>query len=387
MNWLDPVLVVVAVAAVLGGFRLGFITRSVSWAGMALGLFAGLWIIPPVLRAIRAGSSQSQLFLAAVAMLVVSAGVGQAIGLVAGSRISHVIHSRVGRRVDQVCGAFAGLLGVTVMVWLLAPSMATVPGTAARGARGSAVIRAIDRTFPRAPDATRSLSRLIGSASPQVFQALRLTPQVGPVPAVSGLTQQQSQQVAASTVRVVGRACALIQEGSGVVLGTNTIVTNAHVVAGEQATTVQTRDGRTLTAQIMAFDPNRDVAVLHVPNLGLAALPMSGAAEGERGAVFGYPGGGDLKVSPYRVSELVTAVGTDIYDLGPTRRPILILASHLARGDSGGALINTEGQVAGLAFAISPDRPGVAYALQLEEVRAVLAQVTGSPVRTGRCIA
>ena len=146
-------------------------------------------------------------------------------------------------------------------------------------------------------------------------------------------------------------------------------------------------EGFRLLEQIMAFDPNRDVAVLHVPNLGLAGLPMSGAAEGGRGAVFGYPGGGDLKVSPYRISELVTAVGADIYDRRPTRRPILILASNLARGDSGGALINTESQVAGLAFAISPDRPGVAYALQIKEVRAVLAQVTGSPVGTGRCIA
>lgn len=387
MNWLDLVLGVVAVAAVLGGFRLGFITRSVSWAGMALGLFAGLWIIPPVLRAIRAGSTQGQLFLAAVAMLVVCAGLGQAIGLLAGSRISHVIHSSAGRRVDQVCGALAGLLGVAVMVWLLAPSMATVPGMTARAARGSAVIRTVDRTFPRAPDATRSVSRLVGSASPQVFQALRLTPQVGPVPAVSGLTRQQSQQVAASTVRVVGRACALIQEGSGVVLGTDTIVTNAHVVAGERSTSVQTRDGRTLTAEVLAFDPDRDVAVLHVPDLGLAALPMSGVAQGDPGAVFGYPGGGDLKVSPYRVSELITAVGTDIYDRRPTRRPILILASNLARGDSGGALVNTKSQVTGIAFAISPDRPGVAYALQLEEVRAVLAKVTGSPVGTGGCIA
>ena len=42
---------------------------------------------------------------------------------------------------------------------------------------------------------------------------------------------------------------------------------------------------------------------------------------------------------------------------------MLVLASDLAPGDSGSALVDPQGQVVGVAFAVAPDKPGVAYAL------------------------
>lgn len=387
MNAFDAVLVVVVLLAAIGGFRLGFVTRAISWGGLVVGVIAGLWLIPPVLTAIRAGSTQDQLFYAATAMLIVGAGLGQAIGLLAGSRLSTGIRSHVGRRIDQVGGALAGMMGVVLLVWLLAPAMATVPGTTARLARGSAVLGQLDHWLPPPPDATRRLRRLVGDRTPEVFDRLARTPDVGPVPLASGLTEARSRQVAQSTVRIVGRACALIQEGSGYVAAPDTIITNAHVVAGESTTDIETLDGRRLHGDVVAFDPNRDVAVIHVDDLGLPALPEAPALRGDIGAVFGYPGGGPLTISPARVHDAVTALGADIYDRRSTRRQVLILASQLAPGDSGAPLVNADGQVMGLAFAISPDRPGVAYALQLSEVQAVRATTAATPVGTGRCTA
>ena len=68
----------------------------------------------------------------------------------------------------------------------------------------------------------------------------------------------------------------------------------------------------------------------------------------------------------------MTATGTDIYDRNQTRREVLILSSDLHPGDSGAALIDPTGEVVGVAFAIAPDRAGVAYALAMEELEAVL---------------
>ena len=89
--------------------------------------------------------------------------------------------------------------------------------------------------------------------------------------------------------------------------------------------------------------------------------------------MFGHPGGGALEVSPFQVAEQITASGRDIYDRSGTEREVLVLAAALAPGDSGSALIDPAGSVVGVAFAVAPDEPGVAYALAVSELEAVLA--------------
>ncbi|MEQ1786475.1 MAG: trypsin-like peptidase domain-containing protein, partial [Acidimicrobiales bacterium] len=189
-----------------------------------------------------------------------------------------------------------------------------------------------------------------------------------------------------ATVKVQGVACRRIQEGSGFVVAPGLVVTNAHVVAGERETVVQRSDGSEVRAIVVAFDPNRDLAVLRADDLGRPALERSTIEEGGVGAVFGHPGGGDLRAAPFQVGQQVTATGTDIYDQRATEREVLILASALRPGDSGAALVDPSGRVVGVAFAIAPDRPGVAYALAMEELDAVLAGNLSGPVDTGPCL-
>ena len=99
--------------------------------------------------------------------------------------------------------------------------------------------------------------------------------------------------------------------------------------------------------------------------------------------MFGHPGGqAALAVTPAQVAQEVTAVGRDLYDRHTTSRDVFILASALAQGDSGGALVNTTGSVIGVAFAIAPDTPGTSYALSTSELQAVLP--TRSAARRSR---
>src|SRR5690606_13850085 len=151
------------------------------------------------------------------------------------------------------------------------------------------------------------------------------------------------------------------------------VVTNAHVVAGEDESTVELADGSTLDADVVAFDPDRDLAVLRTDGAGGPPLSLRDAEVGDVGGVFGRPGGGPLEISPFRVADEITAVGRDIYDSGSTSREVLVLASELAPGDSGSALVDPAGEVIGVAFAVAPDKPGVAYALAIDELEAVLS--------------
>ena len=91
-------------------------------------------------------------------------------------------------------------------------------------------------------------------------------------------------------MKILGTACGLGVSGSGWVAAQGVVVTNAHVVAGQDDTTVQTRSGNRLDATAIAFDVKNDIAVLRVPGLELPALEFAREVKvSEGGAVEGYP--------------------------------------------------------------------------------------------------
>lgn len=385
MNLFDLVLVVILFSAAAGGYRLGFLARALSWVGLAVGLLLTARFLPDLLElAPFPADDPSSRLLVAVVILLLGAFLGQGLGLLIGTQANLAIPSAV-RPLDRVGGAVAGALGVLVAVWLLLPTLAEVPGTVASLSRNSSIARAIDDAAPTPPDTFQTLRRLVGDTRfPDVFAALRPAPDVGPPPADSGVSPSLARAVAASTFRVEGEACGRLQEGSGFVAASGLVATNAHVVAGQDETMLIGSDGSRTRARVVHFDPDTDLALLDA-DVGAPPLGIAGAGVGARGAVFGYPGGGELRISPFDVRQEVDAVGRDLYGDGPTRRHVLILASQLAPGDSGAALVDGAGSVVGVAFAIAPDRSGTAYALDSEELLDALAAPRG-PTDTGPCL-
>lgn len=389
MNLLDGIIIVLALAAAIGGYRLGFLARAVSWVGLAIGLYVAARFLPTIIRALNLSSSSSRL-LVAFLVLIGGALAGQAMGLLAGSRLHHALPLGPLREVDRGVGAGVGALGVLVALWLLLPSISAVPGWPARAATTSTISRWVDSHFPQAPDALEVLRRIVGQdAFPQVFNALQPSETLGAAPSSAGISAAIDARVRASTVKVEGQACSEIQEGSGFAVAPNLIATNAHVVAGEGAgrTRVLLPNGTTLAAVVVLFDPNRDLALLQVNGLGEAPLARAGGTVGEIGAVYGHPGGQDeLSLAPAEVAQSVTAVGRDLYDTHQTSRDVYILSASLHPGDSGAPLVNQNGAVIGVAFAIAPDHPSTAYALASSELDAVLAEPHGAPVSTEGCL-
>ena len=379
MSVLDVLLLVGIVLATLGGYRAGFLARFTSWIGLAVGFFVGVRILPTVLEAFNLPTVSARL-LVVITVLVVAIFIGQALGLIAGHRLRMVLPRGGARTADRVAGGVAGALSVVIALWLLLPTIADVHGWPSRQARTSLVAKTVNNVLPDPPDTTRALRRLVDERTfPRVFDALRPAPDSGLPPAQLNMEPAIVERVIASTVKVQGEACRRIQEGSGFVVSENVIVTNAHVVAGEERVEVVRPDGKRLPAQVVVFDPAKDLAVLTVPDLGLPPLGRANAEPGQEGAVFGHPGGQSaVRAAPALIAEEVTASGEDIYGSG-TIRQVFILAAALQPGDSGGALVDTQGRVVGVAFAIAPDRPSTAYALTGGELDKTLQAYQSDP--------
>ena len=387
MNLLDLIVILAAVSAAVGGWRLGFLARVASWIGLALGLYLAARLLPAAIRTFDGSTPTTRLIVAAV-VLIGGAFVGQALGLIAGAQIRRFVAIGPLRVLDRAVGAAVGLLGVIVALWLLLPAMSDVPGSVARQARTSTIARLVDDHMPQPPNTLETLRRLVGNnAFPQVFDALRPAQDTGPPPATTGMDPAVISRVESSTVKVTGLACDRIQEGSGFTVAANTVITNAHVVAGEHTTSVLLPTGEQRSATVVLFDPDRDIAILRVTGLPEAPLPIGSASTGTNGAVFGHPNGvNNIVVAPAAIRQEVVAVGRDLYDSHQTRRDVFILASDLHPGDSGGPLVNQSGVVVGMAFAIAPDRPGTSYALASKELNADLsAPRSGAAVSTQSC--
>jgi S1-C subfamily serine protease len=390
VDLLDLVIVLVAVIAAVGGFRLGFIGRVTSWLGLALGLYLAIRLLPTIVVDFATASPGLLVTLAAI-VLIGGAMAGQGIGLLIGSRINRVLpFGGPWRHVDQAVGAVVGVFGILAVLWLLIPSVAAVPGWPARAATGSGIARWISRDFPTPPDPVQVLRRLIGSNAPEVFAELQPGQATGPPPSASPLNATVTTRVVASTVKVEGEACNRIYEGSGFAVAPDLIVTNAHVVAGEGRgnTEVLLPSGRRLPATVVLFDSNIDLALLEVPSLGENPLTVETANVGTLGAVFGHPGGQDpIAITPARVVLEEEAVGRDLYGVHTSKRDVLVLAAALAHGDSGGPLVDQAGNVIGVAFAISADQSGTSYALSSGELNAALIETrTPGGAATGSCL-
>jgi S1-C subfamily serine protease len=207
---------------------------------------------------------------------------------------------------------------------------------------------------------------------PEVFGGIgpdSVTPVAPPDPK---LAHSHAVRVAEpDVVKVTGVApeCSRQLEGSGFAFAPDRVMTNAHVVAGVSSPTVQTTGGRPLSATVVLYDPQRDVAVLDVPGLGGTPLQFSSPIRrGDNAVVVGYPENGPFDAVAARVRTVQNARGPDIYQDRQVTRQIYALYATVRPGNSGGPLLTLGGRVAGVVFAAAVDNAHTGYALTAGEV-------------------
>jgi S1-C subfamily serine protease len=392
---LDLILIVLAAAFAVAGYRQGFIIGVLSFVGFIGGVAVGAIFAPRVSRAL-ASSLPWQAFIAI--LVVFGAAV---LGMVAASSLGVTIRSRVRGRpatvLDSLGGAAVNVVAVLLVAWLIGSFVAYSPFPEISGqVNNSAVLKAVDRVVPRdalsLPGFPPLRSLLTSGAYTQVFSALGAESALG-VPAPDPAVLRSTGLVAdrGSIVKIVGVApsCERRIEGSGFVISPGHVLTNAHVVAGvTQGPTVYTVADRSYPATVVLYDPQIDIAVLDVPGLPAPALRFAGAASyGASAIVAGYPEDDPFTAGAARLDVAESAIGPNIYQDSQVRRQIYPIRALVRPGNSGGPLLAPDGEVYGVVFAAAVSLKSTGYALTAAEVEgdAARGEHEHVPVSTQTC--
>jgi S1-C subfamily serine protease len=390
---LDLILIALAAAFAVAGYRQGFIVGILSFAGFLGGAAVGASFAPALARSLVQGSAQQALV--AIVAVFVAAMIGQLLASAIGAAVRSRVHWRPATLIDSVAGAAISVISVLLIAWLIGSAVVNAPfAMVTAQVQKSAVLHAVDGVMPPAARTMFSDFRSLLASGPyvQVFGALGAEPALTvapPNPAVlgsPGLVRSRN-----SIVKVMGIApsCSRRIEGSGFVISRDHVLTNAHVVAGVTfKQTVTTRLGITLKASVVMFDPERDLAVLYVPGLNARPLSFAGPASlGDEAIVAGYPRDHPFTVVPARVGDDQLAQAPDIYQAKEVTRQIYSIRADVEPGNSGGPLLAPGGRVDGVVFAAAVGVKDTGYALTGSEVEgdARAAAAKRTPVPTQNC--
>jgi len=388
----DGVALGLLVIAVVTGWRGGFLGRLGAWVGFVVGGLATARWIQQGIEAVNLKSEHQRLAVAAVAVLL-----GALVGHAVGWRVARGLRTLVPRPlrwVDSVVGVIAATGSVALLVWILLPPLAAASGWPNQQAKESRVVEIVERYSPVGPSVTGLLGQLL-SDWPNIpgFESASEPLDVGEPPVQISVSGEVLETAAASIARVSAVACSQRQDGTAFVVGPDLLLTNAHVVAGSQRVEVALPSTGLQPATVTAFDAKRDLALLRVESAS-PPLSLKTPLEGQLAAVMGHPAGDPLRTAPIRLVKRVTANGRDLYDSLDTQRQIWFAAAKLQSGDSGAPVIDTNGDVVGVIFAVAP--PGSskyereAYVLDRSEIDAFMAEVAKfddrSVVNTSKCL-
>lgn len=167
--------------------------------------------------------------------------------------------------------------------------------------------------------------------------------------------------------------------GSGVIISSDGfIVTNNHVIEGSQAIEVILNDRRTFDAEIIGTDPNTDLAVLKINSAGLPFLVYGNSGElrlGEWVLAIGNP----YNLTSTVTAGIVSAKARSINILGELAIEAFIQTDAAVNpGNSGGALVNTRGQLVGINAAIASRTgafSGYSFAIPVSIVQKVVDDI------------
>jgi S1-C subfamily serine protease len=316
--------------------------------------------------------------------------VGLTIGEYIGVRLKYKWLGSKFNPIDNGVGSVLTVVTVLLSVWLAAAVIGNLPATRLKGdIKQSKIIADLNDVLPPAPSVISDLGRLIDpNGFPDVFIGSEPIPKGNVnLPSLGALNAAVNADKN-SVVRIEGLGCGGLITGSGFVVSNGIVTTNAHVVAGINHPYVEDTNGRH-SAKVISFDPNLDLAILRVQNLAGKPLKINDGSitSGTPGAVLGYPGGGPFTASPAAVLDEFQASGQNIYGNGQTLRSVYEIQADVIPGNSGGPLVEEDGDVMGVVFAESTTYSHVGYALAMSKVSSEInaSLYKQAAVNTGQC--
>jgi S1-C subfamily serine protease len=373
-NTLDLVLLAATVVFAVVGYRQGLVIGVLSFVGFFGGALLGVQVAPVLAE--RFDDDRARLVVAlAVAFAV--AICGQTLAVFIGNHVRARMGTTPLRILDNVGGAVALAVAFLLVAWTVAAPLASSPAPwLAAEVRRSAVLTTVDGAVPEGVrNLYTSFSKVVRRGDfPDVLGGLTPT-QVTPVGAPDGGLASsavvRSVQGSIGKITGVAPACGRQVEGSGFVYADRRVMTNAHVVAGVRSPRVQIGNRR-YPARVVEYDPDRDLAVLYVPDL--TASPLAFAPRARPGAdaiVLGFPLDGPYTASPARIRDVRPIEGPNIYNSRSVERQVYTVRSRVRSGNSGGPLVAPNGSVYGVVFAAAADDPQTGFVLTAAEVASV----------------
>jgi putative serine protease PepD len=173
--------------------------------------------------------------------------------------------------------------------------------------------------------------------------------------------------------------------GSGIVIGTDgTILTNAHVIDGARDISVTVAgESKARRATVVASDTSKDMALLRVGDTsGLVAAPLgdsNGTAVGDSVVAIGNALA--LEGGPTVTSGIVSALHRSLDTETGSLSGLIQTDAAISSGNSGGPLVNADGDVIGMNTAVATSSSTVAasnigFAISIDTIRSFLAQAS-----------
>lgn len=388
MNFLDWILIVIALLYALSGYWQGFIAGAFATVGLLLGGLLGIWVAPKLL-----GDADPSVWvsLAALFVVLVCASFGQAVFQYAGSRVRERVTWQPVRALDAIGGAALSVVAVLIVTWMLgvAVSGSKIPAVA-QAVRQSQVLAGVNDVMPgEAHNVLRSFDRVVGSGFfPRYLEPFAPERIVEVEPAPDRVIRDpEIEQAQRSVYKIRGNnRCGSGVEGTGFLYAPGRLMTNAHVLAGVTEPRVRVGN-RDVKAEVVHYDSDIDVAVLAADIDGPAITFDRNGQQGQVGAVLGFPNDGPFDASPARIRSEQRLRSPDIYGRGSVTREVFSLRSEIRPGNSGGPLVSRGGRVLGVVFAASVSDEDTGYALTADQVAEAAARglTAEDRVSSGNC--
>lgn len=165
--------------------------------------------------------------------------------------------------------------------------------------------------------------------------------------------------------------------GSGVIVDVaGHVVTNHHVIKDASEIRVQLADGRVATPKVVGTDPDTDLAVLRIDLPNLPAMPLGRSDELRAGDIV-LAIGNPLGLSQTVTQGIVSAIGRGSLRLA-TFADFIQTDAAINFGNSGGALIDADGQLVGINTAVLAQAlgtEGIGFAIPVNLVRGVVGEI------------
>ncbi len=390
MNSLDLLIIVVCLALAAIGYAQGFIVGAASLTGLVIGGIVGTRVTQTLLD--RGTDNPT----ASAWAPLIGLGVGVLITIVGamamqdlGARLRGRVQGEAMSGLDRLFGAI--LLGIVGLLlgWFAAAATIGVPQL--RELRPAIVeSRLVAELNSILPDAQPLLGALASYDPFPKFDGGRIETDA-PDPTLP--RDPEVREASRSVLRVIGSACGYRITGSGWVISPGYVITNAHVVAGQEDTGVQlVGKGDPLDADVVSFDQVNDLAVLRVRDLDLTPLKMVDPREGTAAVVLGYPENQGFTPTAARYSDERRVKGEDIYGRGEHERRVSSFRGLIRHGNSGGPVVDDDGRVLSTVFAATiGEKVAGGYGIPNDLVAAALERAGKVPsdkrVLTGACVA